>query len=631
MKPFFRSLIALTAGYTLLLTQLQAQEPFVQRPVGPVLVRPYKAAKAPPVILTNSDRLHALIRAGHLYLTLQDTIALAIENNLDLQIDRYGPLNANWYLERQQAGGPLRGVPSGTGASNLVTSGQGVAGATLAAGLSNTNNNNGNNNGNTTISQVGPITPNLDTVFQNASTWSHQTNLFPNPVLAGSNALVDVIHKFSSFVQQGLVTGGFVQVTGNEEYLNEKAPSDVINPSVAPVVQIAVRHNFLNGFGINTNARYIHMAEKQIAGASVTFKSQLLNLVANVVNQYWALVADHDDLKAKQDAVKFAEDFYRDTQRQIQLGAIAGVELYRAQSEVSTRQQDLAISEQNLSQTETELKTLISRDGIEDPALAAASIVPLDQIELPNTDELPPLRQMVSTALANRPDVELDKINDEVQELSALGTKNGILPSLQGTAFVRDVGLAGQPNPTSHAKPRPGEVGGLGTALGQIFRNDFNNRSATVVFQGTVHNHTAQADYGIDQLTLKQGDLVERRNRNQMVVDISNQSIALRQARSRYRTAAETRALQQDLLDKEQQKFRLGSSTIDLIIAAQRALIAAQYIEISALRTLAQTRVALDQVLGLTLESNHVSVGEALKGKVERESALPAALPEPRN
>jgi len=530
-------------------------------------------------------------------------------------------------VQRAQAGGPLKGVPSGTGASNLVTSGQGVAGATQTAGLSNTNNNSGNSNGNTTISQIGPITPNLDTVFQNASTWSHQTYLFPNPVLAGSNALVDQIHKFSSFAQQGLITGGFVQVTGNEEYLKENAPSDFLDPSVAPVVQISVRHNFLNGFGIGTNARYIHMAERQIVSSNVQFRSQLLNLVASVVNQYWAVVTDNEDLKAKQEAVKFAQDFYRDTQRQIELGAIAGVETYRSQAEVATREQDLAISRQTLSQTETELKTLISRDGIADPALDGASIVPLDRIEVPENDDLPPLRQLVQTALTNRPDVELDKINDEVQELSALGTKNGILPTLQGTAYERNTAEAGGINPASPVRPAQYQIGGLGNALGQIFRNDYTSRSGLIVFQGALGNHVAQADYGIDQLTLKQGDLVERRNRNQMVVDISNQVIALRQARSRYRNAVASRELQQNLLEKEQQKFRLGSSTIDLIIAAQRALTAAQYVEISALRTYVQARVALDQVLGLTLEANHVSIGEALKGKVERESSLPRELP----
>lgn len=623
--------LAIFASYACLLAptdpRLLAQEPSVERPTGPVFLRPYRAASTGPAILTNSDRLHALMRAGKLYLTLQDAIALAIENNLDLQIDRYGPINAVWYIERVEAGGPLKGVPAGTGATNLITSGQGVNGATQAAGLLVSSNSAGGSNNNSTISQIGPVTPNLDPVFQNASTWSHLTNLYPDPVLAGSNALIDDIHKYQNFVQEGLMTGGYVQVAGNEEYLKENAPSDILNPSVAPVAQVFVRHNLLQGFGTALNARYINMAKKQAIAANVTFKSQLLSLVSNVVNQYWGLVADYDDLKAKEDALNVAEGFYRDTQRQIELGAIAGVETFRAQAEVSTRKQDLAISQQTLEQTETNLKDLISRDGIADPALTAASIVPLDHIEVPAADELPGLRQLVATALANRPDVQLDELNDEVQALSAMGTKNSVLPTLGGYVSQKNIAEAGSVNPLSPLRPSSSFIGGLGTALTQIFQDDYKSFTGVMYFTSPLRNRVAQADYGIDSLTITQGDLVERRNRNQMVVDISNQMIALRQARARYANAAASRELQQNLLEKEQQKFRLGSSTIDLIIAAQRALSAAQYVEISALRTYAQSRVALDQVLGLTLQANHVSLEEALKGKVNRESSLPADAP----
>src|SRR5580693_4775169 len=75
------------------------------RPQAPVVVRPYLAPSVPPVRLRNSDRLHQLMRAGTLYLTVQDAIALALENNIDLEVSRYNPLLATWQVERAQAGG----------------------------------------------------------------------------------------------------------------------------------------------------------------------------------------------------------------------------------------------------------------------------------------------------------------------------------------------------------------------------------------------------------------------------------------------------------------------------------------------------------------------------------------------
>ncbi len=626
MNP--RKAIASIAAWGCLLAPLNAQEPFVQRPQAPILWRPYLQAKVGPAVMTNSDRIRSLIRAGTLYLTLQDAIALAIENNLDLQVDRYGPLKAEWTVERQQAGGPLKGSTSSNGASSIVVSGQGVAGAEQSAGVGNTGGSGGNAQNNGSFTQIGPITPNLDpTLTANNMQWGHRTTPQSNLQISGVEALVDVNHNFQPYVTQGLITGGTVQASLQENYLKENSPSDVLNPSLAPVAYIAITHRLLAGRGIDVNSRYIHVAQKQAIAANVTFKSQVLNLVAQVANVYWDLVLDQDDLRAKQHARDFAEKFLEDTRQEIRLGAVAGVDIYRAEADLATRNQDLAISQQTIDQQVVTLKNLISREGTEDPTIASVRILALDHIEVPAAEELPSLRELVSTAMTHRPDVELDKINDEAQEISALGTANAILPTLTGYAYLLNRAEAGSVNPISPFRPVPSQIGGLGNAFSQIFTGDYNSRIAGLSFSGPIRNRSNQADLGIDQLTLRQGDLIERRSRNDMVVSISNQMIALRQAAARYRTAVATRELQQNLLEQEQQKFRLGSSTIDLIIAAERTLTGAQYVEISALRGYSQARVGLDQTLGLTLDSNHVSVEEALKGKMERESALPAETP----
>lgn len=613
-----------TAGLSAL-SPLVAQQPFVEKPHAPIAWRPYSPPDLPPVILSNSNRINSLIRAGKLYLTLQDAIALAIENNLDLQVDRYGPLTAEWNLQRQQAGGPLRGVTSGGTAVNQVTGGQGVAGAQQSAGLSSNNGNNNNSSTNGTISQVGPITPNLDPVFQNSSIWSHQTIPQSNTVLSQTTALIDIKHSFQSFVQQGLITGGYFQVAANESYLHENARTDVLNPSVAPVAQLSITQNFLNSFGRRVNSRFIHVAEKQVTAASITFRSQLQDLVANVVNTYWDLVSDNEDLKAKQRALDFAQHFYEDTKHEVDLGAVAGVDIYRAEAEVSTRKQDFQISQNTVQQQENALKSLLSRTGLADPMLDAASVVCLDRIDVAESDELPPLRTLLATALAKRPDVQLDKVNDEEQAISALGTANGILPTLRGSASTTNRAVAGSVNPTSRFPANPAQVGGLGNALGQIFRHDYTSRTGTLLFQGSIGNHTAQADYGIDQLQLRQGDVSERAHRNQLVVDISNDMIAVRQTSLRYRNAVNTRKLNQELLDKEQQKFALGGSTIDNVINQQRTLVLSESTEVQALSGYVHARVALQEVTGETLEANHVSVDDALRGHMAGDSTIPAS------
>src|SRR5215471_7117299 len=415
-------------GLLVLLFLLPAfgQQPFVARPKSNVLWRPYQTPEVPPSRLTNSDQLHSLIRAGKLYLTLQDAIAMAIENNLDLEIARYGPVSAEWNLQRAEAGGALKGVPSGNTFVNQVTAGQGINGAVQSAGLSSSGGGGGGGNTNTQISQIGPITPNLDTVFQNTTAFAHLTFPQPNSVLSQTTALVNDTRRFNSFVQQGLVSGGFVQVAVNSSYLNENSPNDVLNPSWAPIAQVFFRHSLLNGFGTGVNSRFIKVSRGELGASRETFRSQLLSLVARIANLYWDLVSAEEDLRAKQRTLEIAGKFLDDTKSRIQVGEIAGFEVFRAQTEFSTRTQEQAIAEATVRQREIVLKDALSREGLADAMLDSAELVPLDRIQVPEQEDLPPLRELVARAMALRPDVALSKIEDETQRISALGTENGV-------------------------------------------------------------------------------------------------------------------------------------------------------------------------------------------------------------
>ncbi len=615
---------AILVAWALLAAQLNAQQSTqsVQKASVPVVLRPYLPPSVPPVRLTNSGRINDLIRGGKLYLTVQDAIALAIENDLDLEVDRYGPLTAEWNLKRQQAGGPLRGVTAGNSLANQVVSGQGVLGSEVSAGLATAGNSNSGGGVGGTVQQLGPVTPNLDAAFQNTTAYEHLT--FPqfNTTASQVAQLVDVYHIYNNALTQGLITGGNIQIAANESYLKENAPTDILNPVVSPVAQIFIQHSLLQGFGVAVNRRFITIAEMNIGGARETFRSQLLNTVANVLNLYWALVAADDELRVRQRAVDSAQKFLDDTKKQISLGAVARSDVYRPESDLSTRRQELAISSVNVQQQESALKNVISRNGTEDPLVDAMEIVPLDHVEVPAEEELPGLRDLLARALQKRPDVALAKLSDQTGEINALGTRNTLLPSLRGTYQTWNIGQAGTPTPGQGADPY--YYGGLKNALGQIFRRNFYNQRAALNFSIPFNNRTAQADDAIDQLSLRQGDLVERRNMNAIVVAISNQMIALRQARSRYRQAVDSRTLQEQLLEKEQQMFSFGTAQPSDVVAARASLLAAQLTELQAIAAYGNAKVALDQVLGETLETNRVSLDEALDGHVKRESKPPA-------
>jgi outer membrane protein len=611
----------------------QAIEPVA--PQAPVFWRPYAAPEVPEVRLANSTRLRDLVRAGKLYLSVQDAIALALENNIDLEFSRYDPITQVWKVQRFEAGGALPGVPSGATQAASVASGQGVLGSQQAAGVTGGTTGAAKTTSNTSIVQIGPVTQTLDPSIQESTTFSHRTLPQPNVVLSATPVLIQNQRIYSGTMQEGFLAGGLLTVSYTDHYLNENAPTDVLNPSVSANLSIQFQQNFLQGFGLAVNGRNITVAKINLQTSDLNFKTQVIATVVSVLNSYNALVADYENMKAKNSALEAAKTFYGDTRKQVEIGTLADIELTRAESQVASSQQDLVNAETSLRQDELQLKNLISRNGTEDPMVASAQIIPLDHLTIPDKDELPPLKDLIEKAMANRSDLAVEKANITTAEISALGTKNSVLPSLVGFAAESQAGLAGAARQVTFRTPtgaftetaNPYFVGGIGDALGQVFRRNFPTETVGAFFSTPLRNRQAQADYGIDQLQLRQTQLGVQKDLKQAQVDVLNAVVSLQQSRARYDAAVRNRVLAQQLLDAEQKKYALGASTPYNVIQQQRDLAAAQSTEIGALVTYSNARVSLDRTLGTTLETNHISIAEARAGKVARGSSVPTDAP----
>ncbi len=609
----------LTAGALCFSQLVWAQQTDIEpvRPHARIYVRPYKPATIPPAPMSNSDRLRGLIRAGKLYLSPHDAVALALENNIDIEVARYSPVLLEWQLERSQAGGALPGVPSAASQAGAVTNGQGVLGSQAAAGVSGGGGSStGGNAGNASITQIGPVAQTLDPSFSETSTFAHRTALQANATQSQTLALVDDSRNSSGTYQEGFLTGGSVSLSFKDSYLKENSPTDLLNPSVAQSLAITVQHNLLQGLGRAVNERSIVVARNNLAMSDLNFRTTVLRTVATVLNNYWALVGDYEDLKAKQDALDTAQRFVDDNQKRVDLGALAPIDLVTSRSQLATSRLDLVTSQTSLAQDDLQLKNLISRTGTADPVLDGVSIVPTGTITISGTDETPSVKDLVAKAFANRSDLQSDQANLKNTEISNIGTTNGLLPSVQGFAQLSNSGLAGAAHTVNGQAPNGFLVGGAGTSLRQVFGRDYPTESIGVFASISVGNRQAQADHGIDQLSLRQSQLTTTATRNQVEVDVTNSVVALRQARARYDAAHANLQLQQELLDGEQKKFALGESTSFNVIQQQRDLAAAKASELGSLVTYQSARINLDSITGTIIETSGVTLSEAKTGHV---------------
>ena len=211
------------------------------------------------------------------------------------------------------------------------------------------------------------------------------------------------------------------------------------------------------------------------------------------------------------------------------------------------------------------LKNALSRNAMENAWLDEVHIVPLNSIEVPKTEDLKPVPDLVQEALTNRVEIERSKINIDSQKILARGTRNGLLPSLQAFAELTNHGLSGPVNPLYNGccgAPDVYFVGGNGNAFSQIFRRNFPNYSAGFSLNIPFRNRAAQADYVTDTLQLRQNELQLQRTANQVTVDVKTAVIGLQQARARYETAVDTRVLAEQSLKDEQNRFQHGVSSV---------------------------------------------------------------------
>jgi outer membrane protein len=382
-------------------------------------------------------------------------------------------------------------------------------------------------------------------------------------------------------------------------------------------LDLQVTQNLLQGFGSAVNGRNIRVQKNNLKVTDLQFKQQVITTTTAVLNLYWDLVSFHEDVKARQQELTTAQQLFEDNKKQVAAGAVAEIEITRAESQLYSSRQDLVVSQTNLLQQETVLKNALSRNGVSNPILADVHIIPLDTISVPAKDETMPLEDLVAEALSKRPEIAQSRINLESNEINLKGIKNSLRPTLQAFAELTNNGLTGQLNPAAAGLPGIGYLaGGYDNLLAQIARRNYPNYSAGFSLNIPLRNRAAQSDYVTSLIEIRQNQLTLQKSVNQVRVDVQNAVIGLQQARARYEAAVEARVLQNRTLDADQRKFNLGAATVFQVVQDQRDLASTQSAEAQAMANYTHARISLEQALGTTLEVYNISLDDAMAGHV---------------
>ena len=600
--------------------------------VGQAMAQTGLPRQSRPLSFENSARVHELIRAGSMYLSLQDALALAIENNLDIELQRFTVPSANTELLRAKGGGIVRGLnytlaeaPTGVGGplSPVLTNPTASLSATAGSSVTTNALELGVLAGPQTIlsvqgtvpQSVGTPIPIYDPAIVGQWNWNHQTTPQSNSVITGTPSLITNTVLGNAGVQEGFSSGAVASLAFNNSHQSLNSLRTAYNPYTGSSLGLNVTQPLLRGFGMSLNRRFIRIAGDEQKIGSLLFRQQLIATVYGVIRLYTDFVALYEDVKVKQESQTLAQKLLSDVKAQVEEGTLAPVEETRANAQVFSTRQDLVNSQGLLEEQEAILKNVLTRQGNEDELVRAAHIIPTDTLEIPAQENVQPIQDLITEALGNRPDLGQARLQIDVSKIGLQGSKSATRPEVDLVGVVQNNGLAGALNPLLPTAD-PALIGGYGGVLDQIFARKYPTYGVGLQFNLPIHNRIAEADLARDEIQVKQSQVRLRQLENQARLEVEDALIAMRRARAASEAAAQARALQEQSLQIEQAKFEVGASTSFFVIQYESQLAQARSTEVAARSAYVKARAALQRAIGSILNENHVSIAAAEKGSM---------------
>jgi len=399
----------------------------------------------------------------------------------------------------------------------------------------------------------------------------------------------------------------------------------------------------LQGFGFLPNTRFIKIAKNNREISDVAFRLQIITTVNQIQNIYWDLVNAYEDVKVKERSLALADKTLSDNKKQVEIGTLAPIEIVRAQSEESTRQQDLITSRTNLELQQLLMKNALSRTLV-DPLLAGAEVIPTDTMQVPDKEPVVPTQDLVSQALAQRAELAEARIDLTNREITNKSAKNALLPTLNAFAYYGGSGLGGSQNPANLCVNNGNQIGcqpsndplnpippsiSYGGTFGQLFDSTAPDKGAGLQLNIPLRNRSAQADQIRAVLEYRQAQMRLQQQENQIRIEVRNAQFALQQNRARVEAARAGVELGRQSLDAESKKYSLGASTNTLVLQAQRDLAQSESTLVTALGSYEKSRVELDRAIGSTLDRTGIDIADATIGTVRRLPNVPYVTPRP--
>jgi outer membrane protein len=619
----------------------------------PNVLAPYRVRSVPPPNLTNSARIDQLVRDGKMYLSINDAVAMALENNLDIVLQRFNLSIADTDILLTSSGSAARGVNSG-----VVSGTPGGATGTTSAGGTGSGGAQGTGAGGTQLGVggagagaagivtstlgAGPLIDNFDPTITGTVGGERATTPQSNIIFTGTPTLTQNTNTYNFAYTQGFSTGTLATVGFSNNRITTNSLFTLVSPQIGTNFRFTLRQHLLQGFGFDPNLRWIRIARNNREIVDVVFRQQIIQTVSQIENLYWDLVTAYEAVAVNERALQLARKTLSDDQEQVRIGTLAPITLAQAQSGVATAEQNLIVSQTSLQLQQLLMKNAITKN-MGDPILAVAPVIPTDTLKPKERYEVRPVEDLIQEALQARPEIAVARINLTNLEISRKSIKNLLRPTLDVYAFYGATGLAGDQNPgfpdCNNLPPGtaipgqnclfPGTIprSGYPNAFHDLFNSSAPDKGVGVNLSIPIRNRQSQAIQVRSDLEYRQSQVALQQTENLITLQVRNAQFTMNNNYAALQAAIAARDYAQESLTAEQKKFGYGASTPTLVLQASSNLTQAESNVLNAAANYEKSKVQLDLSTAETLKKLGIDISDAEAGQVKQMPTVRGVVP----
>ncbi len=445
--------------------------------------------------------------------------------------------------------------------------------------------------------------------------------------------------------------GGTYTLSFANSHVNTSNSFSLINPYYSSNLSLQINQPLLRNRSIDANRHAIRVQKKRLEQTDSDFRARTIAIIAQVQAAYWNLVFALRNQQNQLESLNLSRQNMKNIEAQIAAGAKAPLDRAQVQTDIATREANLFIATQTVSQSENTLKQLMLRDP-----LAPEWSAQLTPTDTPAFDLSPVnLTAALDEAHKNRPELRRLDLQKDINTVDLQYFRNQTLPQVDIQSTVASTGLAGTalglpagsqvplisgsstssssafllaqiqalrtqaglplavvPNTAVSGAPSY-LIGGYGQDLRNLASFSTRNITVGVAISFPLHNKTAQANLAGARIQREQLGASYRSQDQAIEMDVRNAAQAVDTAQKRVVASRQARESAEQQLAGEQKLYEVGRSTTFLLLQRQNELTTARTNELQAQTDYNKALADLQRATAATLRINNVVVTDPTK------------------